>query len=89
MSVEALPPLGAGAIPTAVRAEGPDAVAGFRAALGFERILLNELLSEAMPKHEGGDPREASLPGTLADAIVAEGGAGIATGLYGAFAPAR
>jgi hypothetical protein len=87
--MEALPPLAPGAIPATVRAEGPDAVAGFRAALGFERILLDELLSEAMPTHEGGDPREAGMPGTLADAIVSEGGAGMATGLYGAFAAGR
>lgn len=80
---EALPPLAPGAIPPSVREAGPEAVEGFRAALGFERIFLTELLSQALPK-EGDDPRAAMLPETVADAIVAQGGTGVATELSSA-----
>jgi hypothetical protein len=82
MSTAALPPLGPGAIPDSVRAGGPQAVEGFRAALSFERTLIEKMLSAAMPEEEeGADPRVAELPETVADAIVAAGGAGIATSL--------
>jgi hypothetical protein len=76
----ALPPLAPGAIPAAIRRDGPEAVAGFRAGLGFERMLVAELLGEALPE-QGSDPRAALLPETLADAIVAGGGLGLAAEL--------
>jgi hypothetical protein len=86
MSTAALPPLAPGAIPSSVRAAGPEAVEGFRAALSFERTLIEKMLGEALPgeggeEGEGADPRVAELPETVADAIVSAGGAGIATSL--------
>lgn len=76
---EALPPLAPGAVPAAVRERGPEAVEGFRAGLGFERIFLTELLAGALPEpEEGADPRAGMLPETLADAIIAQGGIGVA-----------
>ncbi len=82
MSV-ALPPLAPGAVPSSVQAEGPAAVETFRAALSFEKVLLDKLLTEALPEEEEeGTPRAAKLPETMADAIVAAGGAGIATGIF-------
>ncbi len=87
---EALPPLAPGAIPPSVRARGPDAIDDFRAALGFERILLTELLSGALPEPEElADPRMSMLPETLADAIVAQGGIGVAAELGGALERGR
>ncbi len=80
----ALSALPATAIPAAVRAEGPRAVAGYRAALSFERELLTKLLAEAMPESEGEEPRAVGMPESLADAIVAAGGAGLAGDLYAA-----
>jgi hypothetical protein len=86
VSLEGLPPLSAGAIPPDVRRAGPDAVAGFRAALGFERTLLTQMLGEALPQpEEGADPREASMPSTFADALISQGGLGMADQLYGSF----
>jgi hypothetical protein len=88
VSAPPLPPLAPGAIPADVRAAGPAAVEGFRSALGFERMLLTQMLGEALPKpEEGADPRQASLPGTVADALVSQGGVGMAQQLYSSFAP--
>ncbi len=50
MSVESLPALAPGAIPAEVRRAGPEAVEGFRAALGFERTLLSQMLTDALPE---------------------------------------
>jgi hypothetical protein len=83
IGADALPPLAPGAIPSSVRSAGPQAVEEFRTALSFEQVLLGKLLSEALPEEEGGDPRAAQLPETLADAVVSAGGAGIATSLIG------
>lgn len=85
----ALPAVAAAAIPAAVRAEGPRAVAGFKAALGFERELLTKLLAEALPESEGDEPQAAGMPETIADAIVSAGGAGLAGDLYGATGTGR
>jgi len=82
VSVAALETPAPDAIPAAVRAGGPDAVAGFRAALSFEKVLLDKLLSEALPEEEGA-PHAASLAETVSSALVSAGGAGIATDLYG------
>ena len=88
MSVEGLPALAPGAVPAEVRRAGPDAVEGFRAALGFERTLLSQMLTDALPEpEEGGDPRQANLPATIAHALVAQGGVGMADQLYVDFAP--
>lgn len=88
MSPEALPALAPGAIPPAVRRAGPEAVDGFKVALGFERTLLAELLKNALPQpEEGADPRQASMPETFAEAIVSQGGVGLADRLYSSFAP--
>lgn len=76
-----LPPLAPGAVPADVRAAGPQAVDQFRAALSFERVLLTTLLEEALPEQESPLPTTASMTDLLADAIVADGGAGIAVDL--------
>lgn len=73
----ALPPLEPGAIPAAVREAGPQSVDRFRAALGFERMLLGELLDTALPE-QGEGPQATAFADTLADALVARGGTGIA-----------
>ena len=44
------------------------------------------MLTAALPEAEGEEPRAAEMPETLADAIVAAGGAGLAGDLYGATA---
>jgi hypothetical protein len=81
--IGALPAVTQATVPDGVRAGGPQAVAGFKAALAFERELLTKLLAEALPESEGEEPRATEMPETFADAIVAAGGAGLAGGLYG------
>ena len=90
---------GAGiAIPADVRKTGKDAEATYRAALGFERTLL-EQLTQTMTKdvtgesddsgdaEDGGDTAATSaykdmLPDTLADAVSGAGGLGLAHDLW-------
>lgn len=86
--IGSLPPLDPGAVPREVRAGGPEAVDRFRSALGFERMLLGELLQTALPQAgpEAG-PQPAQLHDTLADALVARGGIGLGADLYAALTP--
>lgn len=77
------------AIPDGVRAEGPQAVDRFKAALSFERELLTKMLASALPESEGDAPQAAGMPETIADAVVSAGGAGLAGDLYGAGGAAR
>lgn len=82
-----VPPIDPAVLPPAVRDAGPAAVDRFRGALGFERVLLGELLQSALPAEDGAGPQAAQLPDTLADALVAQGGIGIGAGLYDALKP--
>jgi hypothetical protein len=80
----ALPAVSAAAIPAGVQAEGPQAVERFKAALSFERELLTKMLTSALPESEGEEPQATGMPETIADAIVAAGGAGVAADFYDA-----
>ncbi len=76
------------ALPPEVRAGGADAQERYRSALAFERILLGQL-TKAMQatvsaENEGSAATQAyanMLPDTMADAIVAGGGIGLASDL--------
>lgn len=81
---------GPATIPAHVRAEGPQAVESYRAALGFERMLLVQLLENVNPgtgeddgegDAAGGAYRDL-VPQTLADTLAARGGVGLADELY-------
>jgi len=90
---------GAGtALPADVRKAGKDGEDTYRAALGFERTLL-EQLTKTMAKdmaggddsgdNDGGSGASAAtsayndmLPGTLADAVTGAGGLGLAHDLW-------
>jgi Rod binding domain-containing protein len=84
-------------IPADVRKAGADAEQTYRAALGFERTLLEQLtktMSTGMasgddPAEDGEDSGSAAtsayrdmLPGTLADAVTGAGGLGLAHDLF-------
>ncbi|HEX8752037.1 MAG TPA: hypothetical protein VF731_01360 [Solirubrobacterales bacterium] len=83
-----LPPVAPGAVPADVRSAGPQAARSYESDLGFEKLLLSQLLTEALPEEsEGGEgeasePKPVGLPETLAGAISATGGTGIAADLY-------
>jgi len=96
VSATAVSPLVTAPVPRQVRQEGADAVHGYRAALGFEAMLLEQVLDQALPEAggegeeagafgSGGDPSVASLPQTVADAVVGAGGLGVATDMYRSF----
>lgn len=79
-------------IPADVRAAGQDAQDAYKAALGFERMLLTQLTktmfatAEADQDGEGESAATAAykdmMPGTLADAVTGAGGIGLADDLY-------
>ncbi len=89
-ALDALPPLPAGAALSAgVRAAGPEAQKDLRTALAFERMLLGQL-TKAMQATVPGEDDDAGaatktyrdmLPDTMADALVAGGGIGLAADL--------
>ncbi len=88
----ALPAVPASALPADVRAGSPADQKAYRAALGFERQLLGQLLENMTKAAEGGEDEEGGdaaggaykslLPSTLADSLVQKGGTGIAHDLY-------
>jgi Rod binding domain-containing protein len=80
-------------VPADVRAAGRGAEEAYRAAMGFERLLVGEL-AKAMSAASGADdgdragtgagasPHRDLLPDALADAVTNAGGIGMARGLY-------
>jgi hypothetical protein len=78
MSIDGLPPLPAG-----VRVDSAADRETYRAALGFEQLLLGELVKAMVPEGtltEG--PYAATVQDTLAGGIVASGGLGLGAQLY-------
>lgn len=85
-----LPPLPAGTVlPADVRAASPDEQRTYRTALAFERVLVGQLTT-AMQATVPGEDEDAGaatksyremLPGTMADALTAGGGIGLAADL--------
>jgi hypothetical protein len=88
---------GAVSLPADVRKAGRDGEETYRAALGFERQMLQELtktMAKDMTGTGGDDDGEGSggdaatsaygdmLPGTLADAVSGAGGLGLAHDLW-------
>ena len=85
-----------GIVPADVRKAGAQAEKTYRAALGFERMLTEQLTktmaagTEAAGPDEGEDSGASAatsayrdmLPGTLADAVTNAGGLGLAHDLY-------
>lgn len=81
------------ALPKDVRDGTDEDKKTYRAALGFERQLLTQLMqslsSTADPQDDSGDSSDAGvqsykqmLPDNMADAIVSGGGTGMAEDLY-------
>jgi hypothetical protein len=78
MSIDGLPPL-----PSGVRVDSAADREAYRAALGFEQLLLGELAKAMVPEGtltEG--PYAASVQDALSGGIVASGGLGLAAQLY-------
>jgi len=87
-----LPPIDASLLPADIRTGSADRKKSYEAALGFERMLLQQLTKSladsAKPadgEDEGADAAtetyQSMLPGTLADSVVSAGGLGLARSL--------
>ena len=81
MSLDAL---ATASIPAAVRASGTDAVKDYKTALGFEQMLVGQLVKEMVgttgPLAEG--PYASNMQDTLTGALVGGRGIGIAQQVY-------
>ena len=96
MSPSALPPIDRALLPADVRDGSPERRRQYDAALAFERHLVGELTKAlaATTKPAEDDSSSAAtktyrdlLPGALADAVMAEGGLGLAVQLDAAMHP--
>jgi Rod binding domain-containing protein len=81
------------ALPASVRNGSEEQKQTYKAALGFERMLLGQLMQSMNATAEAGgddsDSRDAAnnmykqmLPDQLADSLIAGGGTGLADNLY-------
>ena len=83
MAINSLPQVPTTALPAAVRNGSDDDKQAYKAALGFEQILLNQLVGEMLPKGtltEG--PYAAPMQEAFTNGLIADGGIGLAAQLY-------
>ena len=90
--LQSLPPLAEATLPREVREGSAEDRKMYRAALGFERMLVSQLterMTDAAQSGSGDDSQPAGLgayrdmlAGALADAVAAGGGLGLARELY-------
>jgi hypothetical protein len=84
MSINGLPEVPATALPAPVRNGSADDKQAYKAALGFEQVLLNQLVGEMLPKDstltEG--PYAAPMQEAFTNGLIANGGLGLAAQLY-------
>ena len=83
MAINGLPAVPSTALPAAVRNGSDDDKQAYKAALGFEQILLNQLVGDMLPKGtltEG--PYAAPMQEAFTNGLIADGGLGLAAQLY-------
>jgi hypothetical protein len=83
MSIPGLPAVPSSALPTEVRTGATADRDAYTAALGFEQMLLGQLVGEMMPEGaltEG--PYAAHAQEAFATGLIADGGIGLAAQLY-------
>lgn len=92
MTIAGLPPIDRAQLPADVRTAPPARRDAYTAALGFERMLVQQL-AESLTATSGdeaigGDSPYASLlPEALADSVMASGGLGLARQIADAIEP--
>jgi Rod binding domain-containing protein len=82
--MDALPAISDAALPRDVRAGSAADKQAYKAALGFEKVLLGELVKEmtaATPSLTEG-PRGDAVTDAMTDALATAGGIGLAPQLY-------
>jgi hypothetical protein len=80
MSIAGLPSVPSSALPAEVRNGSKADRQAYTAALGFEQMLLGQLVGELMPETDG--PYAAHVEEAFATGLVADGGIGLAAQLY-------
>ena len=96
MTQSALPPIDNALLPADVRNGSPERRKQYDAALAFERQLVGELTKALADTAKPADDESSSaatktyrdlVPGTMADAIMSEGGLGLAIQLDASMHP--
>ena len=83
MSVSGLPQVPATALPAAVRDGSKADREAYRAALGFEQVLLGQLVGEMLPEGDLTEgPRAAAVQDAFTSGLIADGGIGLAAQLF-------
>ena len=83
MSIPGLPSVPSSALPTEVRTGSKADREAYTAALGFEQILLGQLVGEMLPHGEMTEgPRAAAMQDAFTTGLIAGGGIGLASQLY-------
>jgi hypothetical protein len=83
MSIAGLPLVPASALPAEVRNGSKADREAYTAALGFEQILLGQLVGELLPEEGIGEgPYAAHAQEAFAAGLIADGGIGLAAQLY-------
>jgi hypothetical protein len=83
MSITGLPQVPVTALPAAVRNGSADDKQAYKTALGFEQLLLGQLVDEMLPEDvlpEG--PYSAPMKDAFTSGLIADGGLGLAAQLY-------
>ena len=92
-ATQGLPQVDRSALPADIRKASPEDQQAYKAALGFERMLLGQLsksMTNAQKGEEGAEEGGAGAPAAyqdmlaeaLADNVTRAGGTGLARGLY-------
>jgi hypothetical protein len=91
MTLAGLPPVDRASLPADIRTAPPARQEAYTAALGFERLLVQQLtesLTSSASDALGGDSPYASLlPEAMADGVMSGGGLGLARQLADAIEP--
>jgi hypothetical protein len=81
--LNALPPIADSALPAAVRSGSEADKTSYKAALGFERLLVGQLVETMTSGSSLQDgPRAGVVADAMADALQGAGGLGLAPHLY-------
>ncbi len=76
--IGSLPAVAEAALPRDVRAGSAEDKRAYKAALGFERMLVAQLAEQAMPQSEDAGPYGGVVQDAFADALMHAGGLGLA-----------
>jgi hypothetical protein len=82
MSIAGLPLVPTSALPAAVRDGSKADREAYTAALGFEQILLGQLVGELAEGEMTAGPRATAMQDAFTSGLVANGGIGLAAQLY-------